>query len=174
MNETKYTRKASTRIIKELLKINPKVSGNTTFDQAFVELMEYWDLELGVENKLNKTYCYIFKDGNVANEFVLDNQWDEKEGDWDWNVIYKTTLETIIKLKLYKRPKLSKRELNAIAKAKAEQEKADAKAAAKAEKERLAKEKADAKAAKEAAKLAKLKAKEEKTKKVKTIRKTKA
>lgn len=171
MSETKYTRKASTRIIKELLKINPKVSGNTTFDQAFVELMEYWDLELGVENKLNKTYCYIFKDGNVVNEFVLDNQWNEKEGDWDWNVIYKTTLETIIKLKLYKRPKVSKRELNRIAKEKAEQEKLKAKA----EKEAA---KAAAIKAKEDAKLAKLKVKEEsKTKakaKTKTTRKTKA
>ena len=171
MSETKYTRKASTRIIKELLKINPTVSGTPTFDQAFVELMEYWDLELGVENKLNKTYCYIFKDGNVVNEFVLDNQWNEKEGDWDWNVIYKTTLETINKLKLYKRPKVSKRELNRIAKEKAEQEKLKAKA----EKEAA---KAAAIKAKEDAKLAKLKAKEEaKTKakaKTKTTRKTKA
>jgi hypothetical protein len=168
MSETKYTRKASTRIIKELLKINPKVSGNTTFDQAFVELMEYWDLELGVENKLNKTYCYIFKDGNVVNEFILDNQWNEKEGDWDWNVIYKTTLETIIKLKLYKRPKVSKRELNRIAKEKAEQETLKAKA----EKEAA---KAAAIKAKEDAKLAKLKAKEDKVKaKTKTTRKTKA
>jgi hypothetical protein len=168
MSETKYTRKASTRIIKELLKINPKVSGNTTFDQAFVELMEYWDLELGVENKLNKTYCYIFKDGNVVNEFILDNQWNEKEGDWDWNVIYKTTLETIIKLKLYKRPKVSKRELNRIAKEKAEQEKLKVKA----EKEAA---KAAAIKAKEDAKLAKLKAKEDKAKaKTKTTRKTKA
>jgi hypothetical protein len=172
MSEVKYTRKASTRIIKELLKINPKVSGNTTFDQAFVELMEYWDLELGVENKLNKTYCYIFKDGNVVNEFILDNQWNEKEGDWDWNVIYKTTLETIIKLKLYKRPKVSKRELNRIAKEKAEQEKLKAKA----EKEAA---KAAAIKAKEDAKLAKLKAKAEKEvakakTKTKTTRKTKA
>jgi wyosine [tRNA(Phe)-imidazoG37] synthetase (radical SAM superfamily) len=98
----------------------------------------------------------------------LDNQWNEKEGDWDWNVIYKTTLETIIKLKLYKRPKVSKRELNRIAKEKAEQEKLKAKA----EKEAA---KAAAIKAKEDAKLAKLKAKEDKVKaKTKTTRKTKA
>ena len=180
MAETKYTRKASARIIKECLKFKPSISGNTSYDQAFVLLMTEWDLELSIEKIEKSVLCSIHKDGNTVHEFKwsVDDAWDDKEMDFNWDYIYRLSLEHIIKTKLYKRPKLSKRELNAIAKAKAEQEKADAKAAAKAEKERLKQEKADAKAAKVAAKLAKLKAKEEVKTKAKTkskiTRKTKA
>lgn len=108
----KYTRKASARIIKEILKFMPKISGNTTFDQAFVILMDYWDLELSITLKHNQpTNCQLYRDEETVKDWEFDNSvvWIEKDGDWDWNIIYKTILEDIIKLKLYKRPKISKR-----------------------------------------------------------------
>jgi hypothetical protein len=42
-------------------------------------------------------------------EWSFENAWDDKQGDYDWNRIYKEVLEDIIKKKLYKRPKVSKR-----------------------------------------------------------------
>lgn len=119
----KYTKKASARILKEVLKVNPKASGFTTFDQAFVILMEYWNMDLSIEKTGNKTTCILHRDDDKPMTWDFDKAWSEKECDWDWNLIYKVVLETIIKEKLYKRPKLGKRAL-----AKLEKEKVAAKA----------------------------------------------
>jgi hypothetical protein len=109
----KYTKKASARILKEVLKFVPKISGHTSLDQAFVILMDNWNLELSVMIKYNtqKTKCLLHRDEEVIKEYDFDNNivWIDKVGDWDWNIIYKEILEDIIKNKLYKRPKLSKR-----------------------------------------------------------------
>ena len=56
----KYTKRASARIIKEILKYRESVSGNTTYDQAYVILMTEWDMECGIEKTLTKTKCDIF------------------------------------------------------------------------------------------------------------------
>ena len=123
MSDAKYTKKASARIIKEVQKINPKAPLTTTFDQAFVLLMTSWDMELGIETTNITTTCAISRDGSVVHTMEFDNVWDNKVGDWNWNVIYKDVLEHIIKTRMYKRPKISKRELNRMAKEKSEAEK---------------------------------------------------
>lgn len=108
----KYTRKASAKILKEILKFKPKIPGNTTFDQAFTILMEAWDLEMSIKRQYTKeTICQLYRDEENVKEWVYENDsvWIEKDGDWDWNLIFKEVLEDIIKLKLYKRPKLGKR-----------------------------------------------------------------
>lgn len=111
----KYTKKASARVLKEVLKVNPKASGFTTFDQAFVILMNQWDLELSIETTCNGvTTCTLYRDGDKPRTWELGDVWDAKAGDWDWNTIYKTVLEDIIKEKLYKRPKLGKRALKKL------------------------------------------------------------
>lgn len=117
--EEKYTKKAPARILKEVLKVNPKASGFTSLDQAFVILMEHWDMELSIEKDEGKTTCILHRDDDKPMTWDFDQVWDEKQGDWDWNTIYKVVLETIIKEKLYKRPKLGKRALAKLAKEKA-------------------------------------------------------
>lgn len=143
----RYTKKTSTRILKEVQKINPKAALSTTYDQAWVILMTEWNIEASLENKDTSTYCQIYRDGSVVHEMTWDKTtaYSEKERDWDWNFVYRTVLEHIIKTRLYKRPKVSKRELNAIKKAEAEKLKAQEKAAKLAEKERLKAEKESAK-----------------------------
>lgn len=155
------TKKASTRIFKELEKINPKISPKTTFQQAFEILMTEWDLELSVESTTTSTTCNIYKDNVVAYTFnwTRKESYNERECDWDWNFIYKNVLEHIAKTRMYKRPKISKSELRRIEKEKAEaakaaakQAKLDEKAAKLKAKEDAKKAKADARAAKELAK----------------------
>lgn len=109
--EVGYTKRASARVIKELLKYEKKVSGNTTFDQAFVKLMTAWELEGGLENKNNQTIFYIYRDGTVIHtfEWSKDDGYIEKERDWNWTFIYKEVLEHIIKTRMWKKPKISKR-----------------------------------------------------------------
>lgn len=132
----KYTKKATARILKEVLKVNPKASGFTTLDQAFVILMDHWDMELGIETSNSNTICTLHRDDDKPRIWNFKDVWDEKIGDWDWNTIYKTVLESIIKERLYKRPKLGKRAL-----AKLEKEKADTKA----KEEKLQKQQQEAK-----------------------------
>ena len=148
MSDVKYTKKASARIIKEVQKINPKTPLTTTFDQAFVLLMTEWDLELGIEKTDISITTTLYKDGNSSELFkwLTKDAWSEKDCDFNWDFIYRNVLEQIIKDKLYKRPKISKRELNAQKKAAELKAKEEAKAAAKAEKERIKKEKELAKA----------------------------
>lgn len=148
MSDVKYTKKASARIIKEVQKINPKAPLTTTFDQAFELLMTEWDLELGIEKNEITITTTLHKDGNSSELFKWSTKdaWSEKDCDFNWDFIYRNVLERIIKDKLYKRPKISKRELNAQKKAAELKAKEEAKAAAKAEKERIKKEKELAKA----------------------------
>ena len=151
------TKKASTRIFKELEKINPKISPKTTYQQAFEILMTEWDLELSVESTVSDTVVNIYKDNTIVYTFnwTRKETFNEKEADWDWNFIYRQVLEHIAKTRLYKRPKISKSELRKIEKAKAEAEKLAAKELAKQAKE-------DVKKAKEKEKLDKAKAREQK------------
>ena len=116
----KYTKKASAKVLKEVLKINPKASGYTSFDQAFVILMTEWNLELSIGTDVeNNTTCILHRDEDKVREWVLADVFDRKVGDWDWTTIYKTVLEDIIKEKLYKRPKLGKRALKKLEEEKA-------------------------------------------------------
>lgn len=155
MSDVKYTKKASARIIKEVQKINPKAPLTTTFDQAFVLLMTEWDLELGIEKNDITITTTLHKDGDSSELFKWSTKdaWSEKDCDFNWDFIYRNVLERIIKDKLYKRPKISKRELNAQKKAAELKAKEEAKAAAKAEKERIKKEKELAKANKKSRKM---------------------
>lgn len=132
--ETTYTKKASARILKEVLKVNPKASGWTTFDQAFVTLMTQWDMELSIETSGRDTVCGLWRDGEKIHTWNFKDAWDWKEGDWDFNTIYKTVLEDIIKEKLHKRPKLGKRAQKKYEEEKAARLKAEAEKELRAEK----------------------------------------
>lgn len=120
----KYTKKASSRIMKEVLKIEPKASKLTTYDQAFVILTTHWGLELSVGTDINGvTICTLHRGDETPKIWVMENVFDPKVGNWDWSQLYKIVLEDIIKLKLYKKPKLGKRALARKEKEKIEKEK---------------------------------------------------
>lgn len=118
----KYTKKANAYIMKHVLKINPKASGHTSFDQAYVMLMNEWDLEGDLVSTTIDTIFKIWRDGEVCHTLTWSKKesFNEKEGDWNWDLIYKDVLQVIIKDKLYKRPKLSKRAVTKLAKEKEE------------------------------------------------------
>ena len=110
----KYTKKATARILKEVLKVNPKASGFTSLDQAYVILMDHWNMELDVVSDNGNTTSTLYRDGDKVHTWELGEQWVSQLGDFDWDVIYKKTLEDIIRLKLYKRPKLGKRAMKKL------------------------------------------------------------
>lgn len=116
----KYTKKANAYIMKQVLKVDPKASGRTTFDQAYVILMTEWDLEGDLVSTTKETIFKIWRDDEVCHMLTWPGKEakNEKEGDWDWDLIYKDVLQTIIKDKLYKRPKIGKRAAAKLAKEK--------------------------------------------------------
>lgn len=118
----KYTKKANAYIMKQVLKVNPKASGRTTFDQAYVMLMTEWDLEGDLVSTTTETTFKVWRDGEVCHTITWPKKksFNEKEGDWDWDLIYKDVLQAIIKDKLYKRPKIGKRVAAKLAKEKEE------------------------------------------------------
>lgn len=106
----KYTKKATAKIFAEVLKVDPKASKLTTLDQAYVILMTNWDMELSIYGSVNaSTKVALFRDEEIVYEWEFEKAWMQNVGDFDWDTIYKITLEDIIKKKLYKRPKRSKR-----------------------------------------------------------------
>lgn len=121
----KYTKKANAYIMKQVLKVNPKASGRTTFDQAYVMLMTEWGLEGDIVTTTTETTFKIWRDGEVCHTLTWprEKSFNEKEGDWDWDLIYKDVLQVIIKDKLYKRPKIGKRAAAKLAKEKEEEAK---------------------------------------------------
>lgn len=129
----KYTKKANAYIMKQVLKVNPKASGRTTFDQAYVILMTEWDLEGDLTTTATETIFKIWRDGEVCHIITWPRKksFNEKERDWEWDLIYKDVLQTIIKDKLYKRPKIGKRAAAKLAKEKEEAAKLAAKEVAK-------------------------------------------
>lgn len=133
----KYTKKSTARILKEVLKHQSSASGRTTFDQAYVILMTAWDMDGDIETKASgETIFKIWRDGEVVKIMTWDSGgWNMKVGDWNWDIIYKDVLESIIKEKLYKRPKIGKRAAAKLAK---EKEEAAKRAALKAKKEEAA------------------------------------
>jgi hypothetical protein len=106
----KYTKKATAKIFAEVLKVDPKAPKLTSLDQAYVILMTHWNMELSIYKPLHEpTKVALFRDDEIVYEWQFENAWVQNLGDFDWDTIYKDTLEDIIKKKLYKRPKLSKR-----------------------------------------------------------------
>lgn len=129
----KYTKKANATVMKHVLKVNPNASGRTTFDQAYVILMTEWDLEGDLVSTTTETTFKVWRDGEVCHTLTWTKKesFNEKEGDWNWDLIYKDVLQAIIKDKLYKRPKIGKRAAAKLAKEKEEAAKLEAKKAAK-------------------------------------------
>lgn len=129
----KYTKKANATVMKHVLKVNPKASGRTTFDQAYVILMTEWDLEGDLVSTTTETTFKVWRDGEVCHTLTWTKKesFNEKEGDWNWDLIYKDVLQAIIKDKLYKRPKIGKRAAAKLAKEKEEAAKLEAKKVAK-------------------------------------------
>ena len=86
----KYTKKATAKIFAEVLKVDPKASKLTSLDQAYVILMSHWDMELSIYKPLHElTKVALFRDDLIVKEWKFENGWDDKEGDFDWNTIYK-------------------------------------------------------------------------------------
>ena len=107
----KYTKKASTKLYKEVAKIDKKASKLISVDQAFVILMDNWGLELDVYSDVKgHTVCRLCKKDldYYIYTWELENAFSKKDGDWDWDKVYNTVLGDILKLKLFRKTNYKK------------------------------------------------------------------
>ena len=96
-------------------------------DIIFEHFPYCYDMHTNCKSNGDNTIIKLYKGDNdsaskedLIETFSLPNSevFFEKEGDWDWDLIYKDVLEAIIKDKLYKRPKIGKRAAAKLAKEK--------------------------------------------------------
>ena len=111
-----YTKKCTTKILDKVLKVDPKAKKTTTFDQAWVILADKYNIEGSLECTTKKgTRFILYKDDKAVHEFHWDEcLWNDKEGDFDWNTIYKDVLEWCISVRMFKKGKWSPKEIEHI------------------------------------------------------------
>lgn len=85
------------------------VSLGTKYDEAFYSLMDYWGLELSIDQHDDITSIKVYKEDNVISKFDLTGLW--RKIDWDWNNLYKEVLEKIIKEKIFKNKVLNTKQV---------------------------------------------------------------
>lgn len=106
----KISKKCTADILKHVQKIEPTISKNTTWDEAWDILSQAWEFEGDLSHTIkDKTVFTLYRDGLIVETYKLGDMWDEKVGDFNYTDIFRTVLENIIKRRLYKRAKLGKK-----------------------------------------------------------------
>lgn len=107
---SKISKKCTADILKHVQKIEPTISKNTTWDEAWNILSEAWEFEADLSHTIkDKTVFTLYRDGLLVETYKLGDMWDDKLGDFNYTDIFKSVLDNITKRRLYKRPKLGKR-----------------------------------------------------------------
>ena len=110
MAVAKISKKCTADILKHVQKIEPTISKNTTWDEAWNILSQEWEFEADLTHTIKeKTVFTLYRDGLLVETYKLGDMWDEAKGDFNYTDIFKTVLDNITKRRLYKRPKLGKR-----------------------------------------------------------------
>lgn len=110
MAVVKISKKCTADILKHVQKIEPTISKNTTWDEAWNILSQAWEFEADLVHTVKeKTIFTLYRDGLLVETYKLGDMWDEVKGDFNYTDIFKTVLDNITKRRLYKRPKLGKR-----------------------------------------------------------------
>lgn len=110
MAVVKISKKCTADILKHVQKIEPTISKNTTWDEAWDILSQAWEFEADLTHTIKeKTVFTLYRDGLLVETYKLGDMWDEVKGDFNYTDIFKTVLDNITKRRLYKRPKLGKR-----------------------------------------------------------------
>ena len=106
----KISKKCTADILKHIQKIEPTISKNTTWDEAWNILSQEWEFEADLTHTIKeKTVFTLYRDGLLVETYKLGDMWDDKVGDFNYTDIFKSVLDNITKRRLYKRPKLGKR-----------------------------------------------------------------
>lgn len=106
--EKKMTKKASVKVWKIASQFQSNLSKNTSYDEAWEVIASNAELEGDiVSNKYGQVKFTLFRGEEVIDTYDFPGAF--KDGDFDWNTIYKTVVENVVARRLYKVKKLGKR-----------------------------------------------------------------
>ena len=91
--------------------IEPGVSKNITWSEAWEKLATWGGFEGAVDTKVNgDTTMGIWIGDQKVTVIPIQNGWNEKEGDWNWNEVFEQALEYIFGEGLIKKPRARRKD----------------------------------------------------------------
>lgn len=105
------SKKVSTKIWNLVNNVNPGISKNITWDEAWEILAEWGGFEGGVNTRVNGTTLMDIWIGDTKiNTITIKDGWNEKEMDWNWDQVYSQTLDYIFDEGLIKKPRARRKD----------------------------------------------------------------
>lgn len=107
-------KRASRNVMAMVNLIDSKAPANTTWEQAWEIIANYWDLEgdlVASNSKSDRVTRFTIYYQNVAIhtcEWRTEEVWDTKEGELDFSTIYRDVLEWLIKSRTLKKSRIGK------------------------------------------------------------------
>jgi len=105
------SKKVSAKIWTLVNNIEPGVSKNLSWDQAWEKLSTWGGFEGGVETKANGTTLMDIWIGDTkVKVLTIKDGWNEKEMDWNWDQVFGQTLDYIFGEGLIKKPRARRKD----------------------------------------------------------------
>lgn len=105
------SKKVSTKIWNLVNNVNPGISKNITWDEAWEILAEWGGFEGGVNTRADGTTLMDIWIGDTKiNTITIKDGWNEKEMDWNWDQVYSQTLDYIFDEGLIKKPRARRKD----------------------------------------------------------------
>ena len=105
------SKKVSTKIWTLVNNIEPGVSKNLSWDQAWEKLSTWGGFEGGVETKANGTTLMDIWIGDTkVKVLTIKDGWNEKERDWNWDQVFGQALDYIFGEGLIKKPRARRKD----------------------------------------------------------------
>jgi hypothetical protein len=105
------SKKVSAKIWSLVNVIEPGVSKNLSWDDAWEKLSDWGGFEGGVETKADgTTKMDIWIGGEKVQVLTIKDGWNEKERDWNWDQVYGQTLDYIFNEGLIKKPRARRKD----------------------------------------------------------------
>ena len=105
------SKKVSAKIWTLVNNIEPGVSKNLSWDQAWEKLSTWGGFEGGVETKANGTTLMDIWIGDTkVKVLAIKDGWNEKEMDWNWDQVFGQTLDYIFGEGLIKKPRARRKD----------------------------------------------------------------
>ena len=105
------SKKVSAKIWTLVNNIEPGVSKNLSWDQAWEKLSDWGGFEGGVETKADGTTLFdVWIEGVKVKVLTITNGWNEKERDWNWDQVFGQALDYIFDEGIIKKPRARRKD----------------------------------------------------------------
>lgn len=105
------SKKINSKIWTLVNNVEPGVSKNISWEQAWEKLSDWGGFEGGVETKVDGTTLFdIWIEGTKVKVLTIADGWNEKEGDWNWDQVFGQALDYIFDEGLIKKPRARRKD----------------------------------------------------------------